>query len=110
MEASELEELLAGLWEQRRPNVMERVEFLAELAASADGGLSADVREKGRQEAHKLAGSLGSFGFPTASDHARIVERELMDDAPDASLLRDEVATMKAELEAGLPRRYQRTD
>jgi HPt (histidine-containing phosphotransfer) domain-containing protein len=46
------------------------------LAADAlrRGTLDAQLRQKAEQEAHKLAGSLGSFGFPEGSLLANEIE------------------------------------
>ena len=44
------------------------------------GNLSELLRQNARQQAHKLAGSLGTFGYPEGSNLARAIEHLLMDD------------------------------
>lgn len=50
------------------------------IALSA-GSLSDDLRQSAEQYAHKLAGSLGTFGYPEGSKLAREIEYLLMDEA-----------------------------
>ena len=50
------------------------------IALSA-GSLSDDLRQSAKQYAHKLAGSLGTFGYPEGSKLARQIEYLLMDEA-----------------------------
>ncbi|MCC5604578.1 response regulator [Nostoc favosum] len=64
---------------QERENFKAKVgSRIAVLKLAADalrkGTLDAQVRQKAEQEAHKLAGSLGSFGFPKGSLLANEIE------------------------------------
>jgi HPt (histidine-containing phosphotransfer) domain-containing protein len=59
---SDLEAVIAALWRDAQPRVMERL------------GTVEDA-EHARREAHKLAGALGTFGMPAGTDRARDVER-----------------------------------
>ncbi|MCC5611786.1 response regulator [Nostoc sp. CHAB 5834] len=64
---------------QERENFKAKVgSRIAVLKLAADalrkGKLDAQVRQKAEQEAHKLAGSLGSFGFPEGSLLANEIE------------------------------------
>ncbi|MCU0538075.1 MAG: response regulator [Hydrococcus sp. Prado102] len=58
------------------------VEQIEQLEATKEellkGNLSAKSRENSEQEAHKLAGSLGTFGYPEGSKLAREIEHLLM--------------------------------
>ncbi|HEY9661756.1 MAG TPA: response regulator, partial [Allocoleopsis sp.] len=49
--------------------------------ALQEGILSLDLKQQARQEAHKLAGSLGIFGYPNGSKLAREAEYLLLDEA-----------------------------
>jgi DNA-binding response OmpR family regulator len=73
----------------------------ATIALSA-GSLSDDLRHSACQEAHKLAGSLGTFGYPEGSKLAREIEHRLMGKATlgqgDASRLNQLVSTLQQEL------------
>jgi DNA-binding response OmpR family regulator len=46
------------------------------------GKLTASMLQNSEQEAHKLAGSLGTFGYPKGSQLARAIELLLMEDKP----------------------------
>ena len=71
------------MWEEARPRIMGRVAVLeAAAAAATDGGLDPTTRREAEGEAHKLAGSLGMFGFPTGTDIAREIETMLEGDGP----------------------------
>lgn len=47
--------------------------------ALIEGNLSDVLRQSARQEAHKLAGAMGTFGYPEGSNLARAIEHMLMD-------------------------------
>src|SRR5215217_8230496 len=53
-------------------------------ALPISGAPDADLADRARREAHKLAGSLGTFGRPEGTDHARAVEHAFEADAPVA--------------------------
>jgi DNA-binding response OmpR family regulator len=48
--------------------------------ALIEGNLSDVLQQSARQEAHKLAGAMGTFGYPEGSNLARAIEHMLMDD------------------------------
>jgi len=55
-------------------------------AAIADGGLTQELREEASHTAHKLAGSLGMYGYDEGTSIAREIELLLAGDAtPDAA-------------------------
>lgn len=69
--------LLVQLWHQFLPQLEERVAVLDEAASSLSSqNLSEDLRARAQEAAHKLAGSLGTFGLAVGTDIAR--EAELM--------------------------------
>lgn len=76
-----LTEAVAAVWQRRRCQVIGRVDVLIRAAAllregnspEAAAGVVADAKE----EAHRLAGSLGSFGFDEGSDIAAEIEELL---------------------------------
>jgi diguanylate cyclase (GGDEF)-like protein len=66
------------IWERRKDEIIGRVAILEEAAtALLSGGLDDDLREQAQRDAHKLAGSLGTFGFARGSQLARDVEELL---------------------------------
>jgi HPt (histidine-containing phosphotransfer) domain-containing protein len=67
--------MLAALWERNLPVVRERVGVLEQAAAAAVAGtLSTELRAQAASDAHKLAGSLGMFGYPRGTELARAIE------------------------------------
>ena len=46
------------------------------------GNLETELQQRAKDEAHKLAGSMGSFGYPEGSKLARSAEHLLMKDQP----------------------------
>src|ERR1035437_493225 len=73
--------LLAALWLRVRPIVEERLATL-ELAAAATP-LTEDLRKEAASSAHKLAGSLGMYGYDEGTRIAREIELLLHFAAPD---------------------------
>ncbi len=88
--------LLAALWMRNRPLVEERLALLDRAAAQAAAGtLSAELREEATHTAHKLAGSLGMYGYGEGTRIAREIEVLLGDAAPDATRLGALVAELR---------------
>ncbi len=66
---------LATLWAQHEKAILERVGVLERaVAALARGVLDEGLRAEAEREAHKLAGTLGTFGFAKGSQCAHEVE------------------------------------
>ena len=66
---------IAEIWERSLPEVEARLEVLTRAAhAAATGGLGGEQAEEARGLAHKLAGSLGMFGFMEGTRVAREIE------------------------------------
>jgi HPt (histidine-containing phosphotransfer) domain-containing protein len=81
--------------------VLERIGNLEQTAgALAAGSLAPSKVEQARGEAHKLVGSLGTFGLPRGSEIAREVEQELERGGRNPELLADLLAQLRAEVEA----------
>src|SRR5688572_5604918 len=91
------------IWENSRGVVTARIAVLDELAtACANQTLTQEQQQTAAREAHKLAGALGTFGFPGGSVAARELELLLNAGAiPDARRWLDLVQTIRAELERG---------
>ena len=80
--------LLAAVWQRNRALVEERLALLDRAAAAAAAGaLGHDLREEACRAAHKLAGSLGMYGYDEGTRIARKMEVLLGDAAPDAARL-----------------------
>ena len=70
-------------WQEHQGTMQERLNVLETMAAAlAAGPLSADLHQAGRTQAHKLAGSLGCFGFLEGSRIARELENLLQPKTP----------------------------
>ena len=76
--ATALPPQLEAVWQRHRAGVLQQVGVLEEATvALMRGRLDTDLREAARREAHKLAGSLGTFGLAAASEQAGALERLL---------------------------------
>ena len=80
--------LLAALWLRNRPLVEERLATLDQaIAAAAAGTLTVELREAAADNAHKLAGSLGMYGYDEGTRVAREMEILLDYRTPDHARL-----------------------
>jgi HPt (histidine-containing phosphotransfer) domain-containing protein len=90
--------LLASLWERNLPLLLDRFAQLEQAVAAARAGtLSQLQRDDAVAIAHKLAGSLGMFGYPEGTEFARRIEQRLeASGAVDPMLFAEDVAAMQA--------------
>ncbi len=66
---------VAKLWERVSEGVSDRLAILGQAAtALLAGTLSESLRQQAEREAHKLAGSLGTFGYAQGSRLAQVME------------------------------------
>lgn len=66
---------LASLWKDSIPVIEQRLALLDDaIAAARSGTLTAEQNSDAAGEAHKLAGSLGMFGYTEAGSLAREIE------------------------------------
>jgi HPt (histidine-containing phosphotransfer) domain-containing protein len=103
-DADQLPKAIAALWVQARPRYLERLATVDEgLRALAAGRLDDDLRTRARDEAHRLAGALGTFGMPAGSRHARALEERLTHgrDPADAAGTGSQAAAVRRAIEAG---------
>lgn len=74
---------IAALWDQFKDVNMQRLAVVDEAAiAQLAGQLDPELRRKAEREAHKLAGSVGTFGFAQGSILAREIELLLAGETP----------------------------
>lgn len=95
---------LADLWKRSRSKMLERVEVLDRAAeALLEGSLQRALRRQAESEAHKLAGSLGTFGLHAATSFARDIEAALRSDSmlgeTQAHRFSELVAALRVEIE-----------
>ena len=91
---------VAQIWERFKDQVLEQVQVVEQaVTASLYGELNDTLCQQARREAHSLAGSLGTFGFPDGSKMARQLEDWLKDGAmthpPSASRMVDLVRSLR---------------
>jgi diguanylate cyclase (GGDEF)-like protein len=97
-----------ALWRRYRPVSLDRLQKLDEVATAATAGaLDPDQRVHALYEAHRLAGSVGMFGFADGTRLAREVERILGEpgglEPPIVARLAELVAAMRRELDRDAP-------
>jgi diguanylate cyclase (GGDEF)-like protein len=95
---------IAQLWTEARPAMLGRVGTIEQAAlALLEGTLDSATRDNAEREAHKLAGTSGSFGFAAASRIAREIELLLNGtptiDHTDVLRLADLTVALRRELE-----------
>ncbi len=92
--------LIEQLWYRNMPLTSSRLDlFDAAALAARDGTLTEDVRDSAASTAHKMAGSLGMFGYKRGTDLARQLEQLLESSAaPDATRLTSLAEQLRAEL------------
>ena len=105
--ATGLSAAVAGVWAKYRDQVLARVDVLESAALGLlEGRLDRDARREAEREAHKLAGSVGTFGFAEASRLSREAETMLAGPNPpaqaDALRLADLAVAIRREL-SGAP-------
>lgn len=99
-------EALAGVWLRAKTGSLERISVLEHaLALLIEGQLDNETKRDAERAAHKLAGSLGSFGLAHGSDLAREIEQRLAEAsscAEEEVLRLSELAIeLRAEVERG---------
>jgi len=77
---------LARLWTKFLPEIENRIATIAAAATALENGeLPEDQRETAHAAAHKLAGSLGTFGLQRGTELARQAELALTEAPPSIS-------------------------
>lgn len=94
-------QLLASVWQRNLPLMRERLATLNDIALAAHGGvLTPAARQTGADIAHKLAGSLGMFGYLQGTELARALELLLDSEEPLSSA---EVRRLTLQLTQAVP-------
>jgi len=66
---------MADIWEQCKNNIEGQVSVVERAAiAVVEGSVAEDLLQEAYRDAHRLAGSLGTFGLTEASELAREIE------------------------------------
>ncbi len=97
---------IAETWERFKGRIFERVETLeAAAAAAAQDALTPQARQNAVQAAHKLAGTLGTFGFHEGTRLAREIELLLQSSSPLDANQRSHLGELVLALRRELDRR-----
>lgn len=87
-QAETTKKLIAGIWRRNRTQVLARLELLEGTAtAVAAENLSPLLLQEALSISHKLAGSLGMFGFGEGTQLARVLEQQLESALPNAGVM-----------------------
>src|SRR3984957_16366106 len=98
----ELGSALALLWQRHRQTNLDRISLLEMTTANVLRSMIDDASvAEGISAAHKLAGSLGTFGFDAGSRAALEAESLLREPVIDPRLLAEAVAALRASVEDG---------
>jgi HPt (histidine-containing phosphotransfer) domain-containing protein len=106
----EFKALLARLWKETEAITLGRITVIEDASSSLMcGALTPDLRARAASEAHKLAGSLGAFGFSEESRLSRTIEQMLKAesdlDQDRGSQIAQLLRQLRCELEKA-PRKY----
>jgi HPt (histidine-containing phosphotransfer) domain-containing protein len=99
-----IDALLLQLWKKNLPTIRERLDLLDRFGSAAvSGSLEEHTRIEALNIAHKLAGSLGMFGYQQGTEVASKMERILKSPTPETLVtLRALAADLRKSLAAGL--------
>jgi len=100
----QIDDILIQLWQKNLPTIRERLDLMDRygLAASA-GTLTETTRIEALNIAHKLAGSLGMYGYQQGTEVASKMERILKSPTPETlATLRTLATDLRESLAAGL--------
>jgi HPt (histidine-containing phosphotransfer) domain-containing protein len=96
---SPMQSQIKALWQRNQPHILKRLATLEQAAAASDSGLlTPELKLEAAAIAHKLAGSLGMFGFHEGTRKARELEHYLEAPAIQSASL----TTLTAELRQSL--------
>lgn len=103
MSTQQFAAVLAGIWERSKPTINDQLTSLEQASAVVTQGVLDDAtRQRAERDAHKLAGSVGTFGFTEGTRLAREIERLFQSGLPpghaDASRLAQLVTALRQEL------------
>lgn len=99
-----LSDAIDGMWTKFLPEIRARARLLEGAAqAAAAGALSEEQRQAAHSAAHKLAGTLGTFGLARGTKLARELEKMYSGEAD--ALAVDHLAEITAQVQAMIENR-----
>ncbi|HEX4577212.1 MAG TPA: Hpt domain-containing protein [Edaphobacter sp.] len=101
---AQIDDVLLQLWQKNLPTIRERLDLLDQFgSAAASGMLDESTRIEALNLAHKLAGSLGMYGYQEGTEVASKMERILKSPTPETLATLHSLATdLRKSLAAGL--------
>jgi HPt (histidine-containing phosphotransfer) domain-containing protein len=101
---AQIADLLSQLWQKNLPTIRERLDLLDQFGSAAVAGtLEEHTRIEALNIAHKLAGSLGMYGYQQGTELASKMERILKSPTPETlTTLRALAADLRKSLATGL--------
>jgi diguanylate cyclase (GGDEF)-like protein len=104
-EAQATRSTVAQIWQQTKSVSFDRLAVIERAVAALEtNGLDDDLRQQAEQNAHKMLGSLGTFGFMASSQIARQLEGAFASTAALEQIsilkIRQLVASLRQQLEA----------
>jgi HPt (histidine-containing phosphotransfer) domain-containing protein len=101
---NQINNVLAELWQKNLPIVRERLDLLDKFGtAAASGKFDEPSRIEALNIAHKLAGSLGMYGYQEGTEIASKMERILKSPTPETLVTLHALAVdLRKSLAAGL--------
>ena len=99
-----IDDILLKLWQKNLPAIRERLDLLDRFGSAAvSGSLEEPTRLEALNIAHKLAGSLGMYGYQRGTELASKMERILKSPTPETLVtLRTLAADLRKSLATGL--------
>jgi chemotaxis protein histidine kinase CheA len=100
----QIDTLLVQLWQKNLPTIRERLDLLDHFGSIASTGqLDEAARTEALNIAHKLAGSLGMYGYQQGTEVASKIERILKSPTPETLTTLSALAVdLRNSLAAGL--------
>jgi HPt (histidine-containing phosphotransfer) domain-containing protein len=101
---TQIDDILLQLWQKNLPTIRERLDLMDQFGlAAATGTLAETTRIEALNIAHKLAGSLGMYGYQQGTEVASKMERILKSPTPETlATLRTLATDLRESLSAGL--------
>jgi hypothetical protein len=101
---AQIDDVLAQLWKKNLPTIRERLDLLDRFASAASAGtLDEPTRVEALNISHKLAGSLGMYGYQQGTEVASKMEHILKSPTPKTLVtLRVLAADLRKSLAPGL--------
>ncbi len=95
-QAKTTKKMIAGIWRRNRTQVLSRIELLECTAtALAAESLTPLLLQEALSVSHKLAGSLGMFGYGEGTLLARVLEQQLESATPNAGVMLVTIARLR---------------